>query len=684
MKTTNNKDKNGHNRDGDLASSLKGKTSVLWAVRSMIVLLAALLSILNWRVEGSRYGFAVDSPASRTFLAVNSMRYFDAVTTEAMKKRISERVVGVFVQNPRLINDALHNLEAISVNRESLLQVLSPSLIDVLESLNETRRGKILEEIRRIGMALLNETFQEEQRATLIWDRLDESELEWPEKNIVYQVLDQLLLHTQQKDLNLTWRLRREMEDSVQPIERTLLVGDVIVEKGERITPFAASLLKAQGYTESAFPYRHLLLTVVVAFLWSLWLSSGLPESRGSPENVKQWLYVLLLLALAWVIEIAAVYFRVGGLSSLALAGWAYLTLPAGFAFHLALGGSALGALVAAGMSLNQMALIVMVAAVVSGIGYFRFHQIQSRVQLWRELFLLGILASCIELFIFWSNQETLSLEFFLRFVGAGAFLSAFVLATLPFWENLFDVLSPLRLIELSHPSSPLLKRLQIEAPGTYHHTLMVGTLAEAAADRLGLNSLLVKAGAYYHDIGKLRRPHFFVENQMYGENAHDGMAPSLSSLVIISHVRDGYELAAEYHLPALVKRFILEHHGTTCLSYFYRKAVSKGDTVPREQFCYPGPRPQSKETGLVMFADSVEAAVRAAGGSIADLRDLERTVQDVMDSKLREEQLMDVDFTLRDLRLIREAFVATLRSMYHSRQVRALVEEKTPVVKGA
>lgn len=677
MNTTNSNGRNEHKRQGSFAPSVDGRSKVLWAVRSAIVFLAALLSILNWRIEGSRYGFTVEAPAPRTFLAVKSMRYFDAVTTEAMKKRISERVVGVFVQNPRLIDEALRDLKAIAANRESLLQVLSPSLIDVLESISDTRREKILGEIRRIGAALLNETFQEEQRATLIWDRLDESDLEWPEKNVVYQVLDQLLLHTQQKDLNLTWKLRRDMEDSVQPIERTLLAGDVIVEKGERITPFAGHLLKAQGYTQSSFPYRHLLLTVIAVFLWGLWLSSGLPGERGAPESGREWLYIILLLALTWLVEIAAEYFRVGGLGSLALAGWAYLTFPGSFAFHLALGGSALGALIAAGMSLNQMALTVMVAAVVSGMGYFRFRQVQNRVQLWRELFLLGILASSIELFVFWSNQETLSLEFFLRFIVANALLSAFVLATLPFWENAFDVLSPLRLIELSHPSSPLLKRLQIEAPGTYHHTLMVGTLAEAAADRLGLNSLLVKAGAYYHDIGKLRRPHFFVENQMYGENAHDGMAPSLSSLVIISHVRDGYELAGEYRLPARVKRFILEHHGTTCLTYFYRKAVSKGDTVPKEQFCYPGPRPQSKETGLVMLADSVEAAVRAAGGSIADVRDLERTVQDVMDAKLREEQLADVDFTLRDLKLIREAFVATLRSMYHSRQVRALSGER-------
>jgi putative nucleotidyltransferase with HDIG domain len=247
------------------------------------------------------------------------------------------------------------------------------------------------------------------------------------------------------------------------------------------------------------------------------------------------------------------------------------------------------------------------------------------------------------------------------------------VIAVLPLWENLFDVISPLRLIELSHPANRLLKRLQVEAPGTYHHTLMVGTLAESAADRLGLNSLLVKAGAYYHDVGKLRRPHFFVENQFQGENVHDELSPTLSALIIVSHVREGMDLAAEHGLPRVIRKFITEHHGTTCLGYFHRKAKAMGEELPREQFCYPGPKPNSPETALVMLADSTEAAVRAAGGNIQDVVELEETVGRVIESKLQEKQLDDVAFTLKDLATIKAVFVDVLRSMYHSRQVKEI-----------
>lgn len=152
----------------------------------------------------------------------------------------------------------------------------------------------------------------------------------------------------------------------------------------------------------------------------------------------------------------------------------------------------------------------------------------------------------------------------------------AFVLL-LPMLEMTFDVVSPIKLMELTHPSNVLLKRLQVEAPGTYHHSMMVSTLAEAAAEQIRANSLLVRGGAYYHDIGKLKRPQYFIENQIEGENIHDTLSPPLSALVILSHVQEGINLAKEYGLPGVMIDFISEHHGTTCLSYFYNKAKKVG-----------------------------------------------------------------------------------------------------------
>src|SRR5690606_38233357 len=183
-----------------------------------------------------------------------------------------------------------------------------------------------------------------------------------------------------------------------------------------------------------------------------------------------------------------------------------------------------------------------------------------------------------------------------------GLVSSVGTLGLLPYLETAFGITSAIRLLELANPNQPLLRRLLLEAPGTYHHSIMVGNLAEAAAVATGGDSLLVRVGALYHDIGKIRRPYFFTENQFGGENPHDKIAPSLSTLIILSHVRDGLELAREYRLPAVISAFIAEHHGTDLVRYFYNKAVetSWDGTVDEEDFRYPGPKPQSKETAIL------------------------------------------------------------------------------------
>src|SRR5690606_29638113 len=196
-----------------------------------------------------------------------------------------------------------------------------------------------------------------------------------------------------------------------------------------------------------------------------------------------------------------------------------------------------------------------------------------------------------------------------------GGFLSAVLtIGTLPFLETAFGILTPVRLLELANPNQPLLRRLLLEAPGTYHHSIMVANLCEAAAEEVGADSLLARVGAYYHDVGKMKRPYFFIENQFGGVNPHEKIAPNLSALIITSHVRDGVELAREYGLPEELIKFIREHHGTTTVEDFYNKALEDehGQGVLEENFRYPGPIPQSKETAICMLADGAEAAVRA------------------------------------------------------------------------
>ena len=196
-----------------------------------------------------------------------------------------------------------------------------------------------------------------------------------------------------------------------------------------------------------------------------------------------------------------------------------------------------------------------------------------------------------------------------------GFFSTILAYGIAPFLESGFKVTTSVRLLELSNPSQPLLKRLLTEAPGTYHHSIMVANLSEAAADAIGADSLLVRAGAYYHDIGKLKRPYFFIENQLGGENPHEKLTPALSTLIITSHPKDGLELAQQYGLPPVITDLIYQHHGKGLASYFYHKAVELGnaDNISEDDFRYDAAKPQTKEAAIIMLADSVEAAVRAA-----------------------------------------------------------------------
>ncbi|MFW6238003.1 MAG: HD family phosphohydrolase [Halanaerobiales bacterium] len=252
-----------------------------------------------------------------------------------------------------------------------------------------------------------------------------------------------------------------------------------------------------------------------------------------------------------------------------------------------------------------------------------------------------------------------------------GLLVAIFTNGFLPGLENIFGLTSAVKLLELSNPSSqPLLKRLQMEAPGSYQHSINVGNLAETAADNIGADSLLTRVGAYYHDIGKLKRPYFFTDNQFGAENPHDKISANLSSLIIKSHVKDGVEMAEKYKLPRAVKDIIREHHGTNLISFFYQQALedSKHNTVEESDFRYDGPRPHSREAAIIMLADVVEAAIKSKRFDKSDHNRIESIVRGLIREKLIHGQLDNSSLTLKDLDLIGESFVKVLTGIYHQR----------------
>lgn len=255
-------------------------------------------------------------------------------------------------------------------------------------------------------------------------------------------------------------------------------------------------------------------------------------------------------------------------------------------------------------------------------------------------------------------------------FAAGGAILSGILtIGVLPFFESTFDIVTNAKLLELSNPNNPLLKKLLMEAPGTYHHSILVANLAELAAEKVGGNPLLARIGAYYHDIGKTKRPYFFRENQFGKKNPHDRLKPEVSSKIIIAHVKEGSELAKEYNLPKTIHDFIVTHHGETLVKYFYLTVKNNSENpeeVKEEDFKYPGPKPMSKEQGIVMLADSTEAAVRSINEPTEEK--IEKMVNNIIDDKLSSGQLDNCALTLRDISKIKKCFLKALNGIYHER----------------
>lgn len=246
-----------------------------------------------------------------------------------------------------------------------------------------------------------------------------------------------------------------------------------------------------------------------------------------------------------------------------------------------------------------------------------------------------------------------------------GLLTSVIIIGTTPVFENIFNIATPFKLNDLGNPEKPLLKRLMFEAPGTYHHSLMVGNLAEAACIRIGADNQLARVGAYYHDIGKLKRPDYFFENQM-GVNPHDALMPSKSAEVLRGHVYYGLEIAKQYRLPPDIRDIIAQHHGTTLAGIFYNKAKELDPDAKEDDYRYPGPKPESKEAGIVMLADSCEAAVRSLDEK--DEASIRAMVTKIVRGKMTDGQLDSCNLSFRELGEIIDAFVTMQESYFHKR----------------
>lgn len=317
-------------------------------------------------------------------------------------------------------------------------------------------------------------------------------------------------------------------------------------------------------------------------------------------------------------------------------------------------------------LSREESWLLVMIA--VALVAIYKADNLTSRSDIIKISLFLGIFQAIVSVSYGLVNQLNLVLlmTIIIFSVFGGLITGVISLGVLPYFENTFDILTNMRLLELSDFSHTLLKQLLVKAPGTFHHSIMVGALAESGAEAINANATFARIASYYHDIGKMKRPEFFVENQKGGENPHNKTKPSLSALILTSHTKDGYIMGKQNKLPKEILDVILEHHGTTLVQFFYYKALENGEKVVESNFRYSGPKPKTKESGIILMADTVEAAVRTLEDKSRE--GIENFIRYLIRTKIDDNQLSDSALTLGEIEKVIQAFINTLQGVYHER----------------
>jgi len=481
--------------------------------------------------------------------------------------------------------------------------------------------------------------------------------------NIAYSQISPNFFYDKEK----TEELRKEAEKKVSPV--MIKKDQTVVKEGEPVTEHQIQILKDLGLLNNS-PYFqwHIYLSLAILIILILLL---------------QWMYIykyhekvfqdVKLIVMINILNCTAILLsRIVGMISPFLVPITFIPMIMALLVNHRIS-LTLGVLncvlinVASGFNLD----ITILAIVNSVVGSIILKKMQQR----NDILIASLYVFIINVTLTFSMGFLVSsniLDVVQRsiYTGSASIVSGIlVIGFLPLFESAFDIVTTIKLLELSNPNAPLLKRLLMEAPGTYHHSIMVGNLAEVAAEEVGGNSLLARVAAYYHDIGKIKRPYFFKENQLGKDNPHDKLTPNLSTLIIISHVKDGSEMAKEYKLPKIIKDIIEEHHGTSIVKYFYltmKNSSEEYESINEDDFKYSGPIPRTKESGIIMLADGVEAAVRSINEP--DEFKITQMIDNIFRDRLNEGQLDDCDLTLRDMSKIKKAFLTVLIGIYHHR----------------
>ena len=684
--------------------------------------LAALLLIALFPIFPRQFNVRVGDIAARTIKSPRSVSFESAYLTQQRRDEAAKAVRPSLVFDSSIRAGQLAQYDKASAQatqirtqstdtarrRDALASLqLSPRSIDTGLALSDDRWQAIVAEGRRVLAQELSVSL-DDANVTSAKDNVDSAiapAFNADEALLTAELVRPVIVTTVREDTVKTEQARATAKAAVAPERINVEKGDVILQADTSVDQVEIEKLAAAKLVAKRVEWRNVAAAAILAIIAAGAIAGylfvlqprGITSERhmialalimATPLLVAKFYLPLVLpddhrYFLPYILPVAAAPILIAALLETDVAVAAAAVIGVLIAFVSAFLPDI--SLVASITVLDTFRLLL-VYALGPVIGVYLVHR-ADRLNRYLTAGLAVAAASYVMLLATWfidSNRQIVDLGWMAFAAGINGVTSGVIAAgTFVTVGVLFGVTTRVQLMELSQLNAPLLRRLQDEAPGTFHHSIIVGNLAERAADLVGADPLLTRVGCYYHDIGKVLQPGMYIENQLGGEAPHEAMSPTESATIIRQHVTGGVDLARRARLPARVQAFIPEHHGTRLVAYFYRKAAEHDPGIDPALFTYEGPRPQSKETAIVMLADSTEAMVRSSPDRSADR--IDQLVEEVISERVAEGQLDDCDLTLRDLRTIAESFKATMRAVYHPRvqyPAPSAMEEKRRVLR--
>jgi len=661
-----------------------------------LILVASLAGILSYQFFVSRVSLEVGQVCRQDIRAPKSITYESKILTAQERDRAAAAVSDVYDHDRSIAPRQVARAQAVCDRLSELRQdkeipiaqklelvgswenvVLSTGVIsDILTVTDVTWYPAVTETVRLTGKIMdqrIRPYLLAEVKARIPGEVDEDAGFTATQTRIITSLVPNFIVANENFDPATTDATRRAAREAVKPVYHTIEEGQIVIRDGEVVTDLVVEELSALGLLQTGVNWLEVGATamMVVLLVSMLALYLGHFHTPIVDSNRQLILLGLIILVHALAAELSLPQYIV----------WSYVVYVFPFAAapmlvavlldaQLALfvgvfNGAMVGFIANSSLEVATLATLGSAAAVLLVRQARRLNRF-----VWAGLAAAVVTFAAVLVFRVPSHDYVLSTILALALASLISGILAAVLSMGSFYilGSLFDITTTLRLLELANPDQPLLKRLLLEAPGTYNHSLLVSNLAERAAEQIGADALLARVGGYYHDIGKVERPYFFVENQMDGQNIHERLEPPASAQIIISHVTDGLELARRHRLPQRIQDFVAQHHGASLVTYFYRQACNESPdgVVDAAPFRYPGPRPQTRETAIVMLADGAESIVRASREHSPE--EIDRLVNNIINKRLTEGELDESDLTLQDLTRIRHAFVDVLQGMFHPR----------------